>query len=225
MEVATAMTPQELGQRLKQIRETSQITQDAAAKTLGVSHPTITQIEAGNRPINTLQLEKFARLCGRDIGELLSSTASKPKEATAVLFRMTQQLKQKINRSTLEPKIKLLREYTHLETLLGLNTQFTIPAKYEILEPRSTWEAIDTGQKMAEEERQRLQLGTRPVKDMAELLEIQGIRVLDVEMDEDISGVFMGDVQIGLSIFINPKHYAFLHVFTLAHQYCNDLAD
>ena len=219
------MTPKELGQRMKQIRETSQVTQDAAAKALGVSRPTITQIEAGNRPINTVQLEKFARLCGKGLGDLLLPAAAQPKEATAVLFRMTQELKQTIDPAALEPRIKLLREYTQLEALLGLNAKFTLPVKHELPDPRSVWEAIDTGQKMAEDERQHLQLGTRPVKDIAELLEVQGVRVLDIEMDEDISGIFMGDLQIGLSIFINPQHHAFRHAFTLAHEYCHVLAD
>lgn len=219
------LTSKELGQRLKQIREAGQITQEAAAKALGVSRPTIAQIEAGNRPINTVQLEKFARLCGKDIEDLISPPAAQPKEATAVLFRMTQELKQPIDQAALEPRIKLLREYTQLEALLGLNAKFAVPVKHELPDPRSVWEAIDTGQKMAEDERQRLQLGTRPVKDMAELLEVQGVRVLDIEMDEDISGIFMGDPQIGLSIFVNPKHHAFRHAFTLAHEYCHVLAD
>jgi Zn-dependent peptidase ImmA (M78 family) len=44
-------------------------------------------------------------------------------------------------------------------------------------------------------------------------------------MDEDISGVFMGDEQIGLSILLNTEHHKFRHTFTLAHEYCHVLTD
>ena len=220
-----ALDPKELGQRLQMIREAKQITQAAAAKVLGVSRAYIAQIESGSRPINTLQLEKLANLYGRDVGEFFATAASQAREATAVFFRITDELKQKINRKTLEPSIRLLREYTNLEKLLGLDTKFKRPNKYEVPEPTNTWEAIQVGQQIAEEERQRLQLGTRPIKDMAELLEIQGVRVLGVAMDADISGVFMGDDQIGLSILLNTEHHKFRHAFTLAHEYCHVLSD
>ncbi|MBI4064547.1 MAG: ImmA/IrrE family metallo-endopeptidase [Elusimicrobia bacterium] len=215
----------ELGQRLKQMREACQITQDAAASALRVSRPTVAQIEAGNRPINTLQLEKLAKLYNRDVGDFFTTSGALRQEATAVFFRMTEELKQKVDRKALEPSLRLLREFTQLEKLLGLDSKYNQPVKYEHPEPSNTWEAIELGQKMAEDERQRLQMGTRPIKDMAELLELQGVRVLDVDMDEEISGVFMGDENIGLSIFINPKHHAFRHAFTLAHEYCHVLVD
>lgn len=219
-----ALDPKALGQRLQQIREAKQLTQMAAAKALGVSRPFIAQIESGQRPINTLQLEKLAALYGRDVSDFFAP-AAKTREATAVFFRITDELKQKIDKKALEPSIRLLREYTNLETLLGLDAKFKRPMKYEVAEPTSTWEAIQMGQQIAEDERQRLQLGTRPIKDMAELLEIQGVRVLGVAMDADISGVFMGDDQIGLSILLNTEHHKFRHAFTLAHEYCHVLSD
>lgn len=220
-----ALDPKALGQRLQQIREAKQLTQLAAAKVLDVSRAYVAQIESGARPINTLQLEKLAKLYGREVGEFFAPTASHSREATAVFFRITAELKQKIDKKTLEPSIRLLREYTNLEKLLGLDAKFKRPVKHEGAEPTNTWEAIQMGQQIAEEERQRLQLGTRPIKDMAELLEIQGVRVLGVAMDADISGVFMGDDQIGLSILLNTEHHKVRHAFTLAHEYCHVLSD
>ena len=220
-----AIEPKELGQKLQQIREAKQITQMAAAKNLGISRAYIAQIESGSRPINTLHLEKLAKLYGKDVSEFFTAAGSRGREAIAVFFRITEELKQKINRKMLEPSIRLLREYTNLEKLLGLDAKFKRPVKYEAAEPQNTWEAIQMGQQIAEEERRRLQLGTRPIKNMPELLEIQGVRVLGVPMDEDISGVFMGDDQIGLSILLNTEHHTVRHAFTLAHEYSHVLAD
>ena len=214
-----------LGFRLKQSREARQMTQQEAAKFIGISRVTIAQIEAGNRPINTVQLEKLAKLYGQGIEGFLTSDGIQSPEATSVLFRITEALKQKIDRKMLEPSIKLLREYTNLEKLLGLNSKFRRPIKYELSEPKNTWEAIQMGQQIAEEERQRLQLATQPIKDMSELLELQGVRVLGVSMDKDISGIFMGDDQIGLSILLNTAHNSIRHTFTLAHEYCHVLTD
>ncbi len=220
-----ALTPKELGQRLKHIRETKQITQESAAVALGISRTAIALVESGSRTINTVQLEKLAKFYGRDVGDFFVSEKEHDRVAVAVSFRIKEELKQKISKTMLDTHIKLLKEYSQLEKLLSLDSKFKHPVKYDLPEPKNVWEAIEFGQKIAENERQRLQLGTRPIKDIAELLEIQGVRVLDIDMDEDISGIFMGDDQIGLSILVNPKHHASRHAFTLAHEYCHVLVD
>ena len=43
------------------------------------------------------------------------------------LFSITEELKQQIDREMLEPTIRLLREYTNLEKLLGLDSKFKRP--------------------------------------------------------------------------------------------------
>jgi len=218
-----ALTGKELGLRIKSARESRQITQEAAAEKLGISRVAITLIEGGKRPINTTQLEKFAALYGRRLEDFL--VAEDKAEKVALRFRMAEELMSRVDRSIFEPVINLLREYTQLEKLLGLNARYRHPVKYEFPEPTTIWDAIKAGQEIAESERQRLLLGGRPIEDIAGLLEMQGIRLLDMPMDTDISGLFMCDEETGLTILTNPKHHAFRHAFTMAHEYCHVLVD
>lgn len=218
-----ALTGKELGRRLKSARESMQITQEAAARKLGVSRVALALIEGGKRPVNTTQLEKLAELYGRRLEDFL--VAGDKPEKVALRFRVAEELIGRVGRSTFEPVIRRLREYTQLERLLGLDAKYRHPVKYEFPEPASVWDAIKAGQEIAESERQRLLLGGRPIKDIAGLLEIQGIRLLDMDMDPDISGLFMCDEETGLTILANPGHHAFRHAFTLAHEYCHVLVD
>ncbi len=65
-----ALTWKILGGRLKRLREKSGHSQTSVAKALKISQTVVQSIEAGEHPINTLQLEKFTRLCGTDIEDL-----------------------------------------------------------------------------------------------------------------------------------------------------------
>lgn len=56
------ITQQELGRRIRAARETCRMTQDDVAKHLGVSGPTFVQIEAGNRSVSSLELDKIVLL-------------------------------------------------------------------------------------------------------------------------------------------------------------------
>ena len=62
------------------------MTQDDAAKHLGVSRPTFVQIEAGNRSVSSLELDKLAYLFGRDIREFVADAFHEEDSLTA-LFR------------------------------------------------------------------------------------------------------------------------------------------
>ena len=68
------ITVQQLGARLRAAREASQLTQDEVAKHLEVSRPTYVQIEAGNRAVSALDLDKLALFFGRDIREFLGDS-------------------------------------------------------------------------------------------------------------------------------------------------------
>jgi Zn-dependent peptidase ImmA (M78 family) len=141
------------------------------------------------------------------------------------LFRATEAIKEEVAEETLRPQIALLRQYTALEKMLGVNPSVNAPIRYEAMEIKSNWDAIQAGEKIAEDERRRLQLGIDPVSDVAGLLELQGVRVLGVDLPDAISGAFLGDDQMGLAVLFNRNHPEARHAFTLAHEYCHVLVD
>lgn len=62
----------EIAQRLREAREYVGLSQEEVARALGVSRPTITNIEAGNRRVEAVELDKLATLFRQSVNFLLS---------------------------------------------------------------------------------------------------------------------------------------------------------
>ncbi len=222
------LTQRELGQRLKRAREATGLTQQQVAEHVALTRVAISQIESGHRMVSSLELTRLARLYGRDIASFLEEKPSpnEKENALTVLFRAHPDLMQ--NPTPLRNATELFREYTNLKALLDLDTEQNLPPRYACAEPRNVWEAIQMGERAAEAERSRLALGIDPIRDMAELVESQGIPVIEIDLDDQISGIFMTDAEGQLCIFINQAQFdkAKARVaFTIAHEYSHILLD
>ena len=222
------LTQQELGQRLKSAREASGLTQQQVADQVELTRVAISQIESGNRTISSIELISLLRLYGRDMASFLEEKPVE-KDALAVLFRAHPDLLQNhIFYKSLRDAHELLREYGNLQKLLELDQERNLPPVYDYGEPKNVWEAIQMGEHAAEAERSRLRLGINPIRDMAELVESQGIPVIEIRLDDQVSGIFMVEAEIQLCIFINEVHLdrAKARVaFTIAHEYGHILLD
>jgi transcriptional regulator with XRE-family HTH domain len=83
---------QEIGERLRKAREYLELTQDEAAKAVGVSRPTLSQIENGHRKVDAVELSKFGELYGQSV-EALAGAVSRPIPADVqTLARATREL-------------------------------------------------------------------------------------------------------------------------------------
>lgn len=201
------------------------MTQDEAAKQLGVSRPTFVQIEAGNRSVSSLELDKLAFLFGRDIRELVADSFQEESSLSA-LFRAQADVG---GEPTLLEKLRecmaLGRELTNLEHLLGIDRDLSAVASYPLPAPKTRWEAIRQGQRLAEEERRRLGLGHAPLPDMSELLESQSVRTGLVDLPDDFSGLTLSDRKIGLFVVANRVHHYLRRRFSFAHEYAHVVVD
>jgi Zn-dependent peptidase ImmA (M78 family)/DNA-binding XRE family transcriptional regulator len=220
-----AITQQELGHRIRTAREVCRMTQDDAAKHLGVSRPTFVQIEAGNRSVSSLELDKLAYLFGRDIREFVADSFQE-QDALAALFRAQADVAgQPAVLEKLRECMAIGRELTNLERLVGLDRDLAAVASYSMPSPRNRWEAIQQGQRLAEEERRRLGFGSAPVPDLGELLESQGVRTGLVDLPEDISGLTLSGREVGLFVVANRAHHRLRRRFSLAHEYAHVVVD
>lgn len=61
----------DVAQRLREAREYLGLSQDEVAAAMGLSRPAITNIESGVRKIEALELDRLARLYGRDVNYFL----------------------------------------------------------------------------------------------------------------------------------------------------------
>lgn len=222
------LTQRELGQRLKGARETIGFTQQQVADEVALTRVAISQIESGQRTVSSLELMHLSRLYGRDMDSFLEEKPVE-KDALAVLFRAHPDLVQnRIFYNSLRNATELFREYGNLKKLLDMDQERNLPPVYTYGEPKNIWEAIQMGEHAAEAERSRLGLGIDPIRDMAELVESQGIPVIEISLDDQISGIFIANAETQLCIFINEVHLdrAKARVaFTIAHEYGHILLD
>ncbi len=220
-----AVNGTELARRLKAARENCGLTQQQVAEALGIARTAVVQIEAGRRAVNSLELDKMARLYGRGLGEFVSDETFE-EDPVVALFRVTPGV---ADDPTLSGELRrctnLCREATRLEEMLGLGTSRALPITYAVEPPSSRWEAIGQGKEIAEQERNRLGLGAAPVWEIAEIIRRQGVRVTEYNMPEDISGLFFHGRDIGMVIVVNRHHHRNRRLFSYAHEYCHLLVD
>ncbi|MBI4470504.1 MAG: ImmA/IrrE family metallo-endopeptidase [Acidobacteria bacterium] len=220
-----AITQQELGRRIRESREASRLTQEEVARHLGLSRPTVVQIEAGNRSVSSLELDKLAYLFGRDIREFVAESFAE-QDVLATLFRAQPDLtEQPAVMERVRSCILLGREYTNLERLLGINRREASLGTHALPMPGNRWDAVQQGQHIAEEERRRLEIGYAPLPDLAELLESQGVRTGMVGLPDDVSGFTLSPQKVGLFVVVNSTHSTVRRRFSLAHEYGHVLLD
>ena len=149
----------ELGQRLKQAREACALTQDEAARHLGLARATVAHIELGLRSVSGLELARFAHLYARDLHDFVAPAFTVDSLA---FFRSDDDAEDTL-KAALRDCIALAHQLRHLETLLGIKGQTGHVAANSSVPLASKWEAIQSGTQAALEERRRLGLGAAPV--------------------------------------------------------------
>lgn len=214
---------QELAARLRRAREASGLTQDEVARFLGVSRSAVAQIEAGKRKVDSVELGILARLFGRSPADFLASEFE--EDGSSVILRVFKDMDlDSMARKELLRYLEIVREIVNLEKILGIERVRTILPQYQIEPPKGKWEAVREGIVLAQKERQRLNLGTDPVGDMAAVLERQGIIVLQMELPDAVSGF---TYRYGKHVIcaVNSRQHWSRQRFSLAHEMCHALCD
>lgn len=201
------------------------MTQEEVATRLGMARSAVVQIEAANRSVSSLELDRFAHLFGKDIGEFLAETFQ-PEDSLAALFRAPASVVADSDvQHSLRECLALARELANLERLVGVDRGASSPARYALPPPRTRWEAVQQGERLADDERRRLGLGETPLPDLFELLDAQGVRTGMVDLPDDVSGLTIADRVMGLFVVVNREHHLLRRRFSLAHEYAHVLAD
>ena len=220
------MEAEELGRRLRVARETRGLSQQAVAEALGLPRTAMTQMEAGNRSVSTLELAKLAELYLRPVSYFLQETArGEDEDVLVALHRAAPGLDgDPATHEEVARCVSLCRQGVALERVLGRSPR-SGPPSYEARLPRSSWEAVAQGEQTAVEERQRLGIGNAPIADISELIASQGIWASGVGLPNDMSGVFLRHRSIGFAILVNASHPRGRKRFSHAHEYAHALLD
>jgi Zn-dependent peptidase ImmA (M78 family)/DNA-binding XRE family transcriptional regulator len=219
------ITQAELSRRIRAAREACGLTQEQVAERLGVSRSAIVQIEQGKRSVSSLELDRLAHLFGRDIREFVAESFEEESTLAALFRAEADVLDQPSAAEAIRDCVALGREVRNLEQLLGIESAEGAPASYPVPPPVSRWDAIQQGERIAKDERRRIGLGATALPDLAQLLEMQGVRTGIVDLPDDVSGLTLNDARHGLFVIANRAHHVLRRRFSFAHEYAHVLAD
>lgn len=133
-------------------------------------------------------------------------------------FRKLEKLPKREQAMALEKTRDAMERYMELEDLLGVGQVFERPAKLDFLVRNA-----DDAERAAELVREAFHLGNGPLYNIVEMLEEQGIRVIEIELDEGFNGMSaMTDEQVPVIVLnsffdnkLDRKRFTALH--ELAH--------
>lgn len=224
------VTANELARRLRAARQALSMTQREAAQyvseSLGkpISCPAIAQMETGRRTVSLRELQYLARAYGRDMRGFLSDSFQ-TEDTLSVLLRTHPESLSRSLLPALRPALAVGRELSNLEKLLALDRNGEQVPRYAWNAPETRGDAVMQGERIAEAERRRLDLGTAPVPDVTDLLERQGIRAVLAALPDDVSGLILQDAETGLLIAVNAGYHLLRRRFSFAHEYAHALLD
>ena len=221
------MEAKELGLRLRRARELAGLSQQAAADRMGLQRTAVTHWEAGSRSVSTLELVRLSELYHLHVSDILRlGTDDEDEDLVSILYRKSPMLENEAGAyEQIRHCIRLCRERVRLRRILGIETQFAVPPRYDVPAPRTAVNAITQGEQTAEQERNRLGIGSTPIPDVVELITSQGISASCVELPDGISGLFQSDRSVGLAILVNRSHSFSRKRFSYAHEYAHALLD
>lgn len=68
----SSLSQKQIGQRLQDLRKAKAFSQEDLARLVGISRPSLTQIEAGNRGVDAQELQQFSRVLAFSLDEFFS---------------------------------------------------------------------------------------------------------------------------------------------------------
>jgi len=208
-----------LARMLREARENHGLSQEAAAKRVGLSRTVLAQIELGNRPVAPDELSKLATLYQRPVADF-SADAEQHDDVRAMLSTYGLAIPARL-KPALESIVSLCEEAVALEGVLGRSPR-TGPPHYDLPKPRNTADAIVQGEQVAAQERRRLGLGAgSPVDSVSELLASQGARVGILELPDDVVGIYLRHGAVGSLVItgsndVGSQRWGLLHGYALA---------
>lgn len=213
--------PAVLGANIAHARKKAAKTQDALARAVGISRPTLIAIESGQRLPSEVQLHQIATLLHCTVRDLLSLGA--PDEAIAVRFRSLRGADQ--GQAALDALEDYGRRYVRLEQLSNDRIVRREPVPFAL-------DRVNNVQRAAEElaatERLRLGLGDGPLPDLRRVFEEDaGLRIFGLEQlaKTKISGLFAYSREYGGLVGFNAAHDPRRIRWTLCHEYAHYLTE
>lgn len=203
-----------VGSKLREARNSLNLTQEEVASQLGIGRPRYSDIENGKKAFSVDELYKFSKLFNRHASYFLSSVDSEA-EPFLVLFRAVQSDTE--TSKAVSHFQQLCKNLEFLKSLLEieyLKKELTPDYEYEPLRYKY-W-----AKHYAECERRQLEIGHEPLKNLYDILEEKrNLSIFRLSLRDDISGMFTYSKKYGGCVLINAKDTSGRQLFSLAHEY------
>lgn len=129
-----------------------------------------------------------------------------------IKFRKRARLSKKAEDSIREQALEYFERYHEIEELLGE------VRKFEGKHRRKPIKAVEEAEEAADSLRDRWELGRDPLPNLVELLETNGIKVYETELEENDCDGFSADTETGPVIVLASKNNVLRKRMTLAHE-------
>ena len=190
---------------IESLREQCSLSQSELAQAVGVTRQTIAVWEKGERLPSVGQLSSIAVALGVPLEVFFAVPSSEPQ----LLFRADKT-------EVLTPAIKALvlqraKDYAEIESLLGETP--TTPPIMPLEEYQPT-----TVERFASQVRDFLSVENAPLGDVIARLEDRGLKVLEVQLPNHVSGFSALTPELGAIIVVNMRHPVERRYFTALHE-------
>ena len=207
------LSDQEIGRRLRTIREARGLRQSDAAEKIQVARTTLVAIEQGKRRARSEEIQSLARLYGTSVNGVLRREAVHLDLAPR--FRKLPKSSEQAREDAAQLLSRLVGAEVELENALGIQRKGSYPPEKPILPGDVAIQAEED----AHELRSWLGLGAGPVLDILSLLELHvGMRVYVRPLARTISGLFAYTEAAGACVLLNANHRAGRIAQTGAHE-------
>lgn len=204
-------------QQLRSARESLRLDIEEVVAALELSEDQLKAWESGSATPTIEQLWQLADFYSRDVDYFLTEALPIPVELS---FRFTEG--RSIEQLSIENRRLIARFDELCRAQIELEETLNEPRKVEIARVTDKIEP----EELAKRERVRLGKDDKPIKDVREILEKQGVRIFELDIPESIfSGLSWWHSTYGPCILANYSDTRGRRNFTLSHEYCHLLLE
>lgn len=216
-------TLKNIGEVLREARQSRGFTQADIGPELNVSRATVAQMETGRRAVKAEDLSRLAAFYRCSPSELMPTTSGEQgMGGAAELFQAYPDLSTDEGERSFSRVYELARSLTEVESMLGIDAITHMLPSYQMEPAGSSWQAARQGYRAAEDERRRLALGEGPIRFLDELLTTLRVRAAKASLPGDITSIWMCQPDCGFLIVVDEDlslgHRRFGYAHGLAHS-------
>ena len=200
-----------LGQKLKKVRESLNITLKDASDRMGFAdYQILSNIEKGDRHVKAYELAKLSKIYHKDLSYFLGE---EKHVEPVVMWR------EKLNIPTVKEKENEFIQYCNNYHILEKKSDFTLPEVLKVSDIVPEKFSYPQVESLAFEYWKDLQLGSRPACSLKKILEDNlGIKILFLDLGEFGSGASTKG-PFGSAILLNKNNTPWRSNYDLAHEF------